>query len=283
MTRTLHSRREWLLRSACGFGHLAMLGLVAQEAGGATPDREPVGSPLAPRPPHYPARGQAGSLPVHARRRLACRYLRPEAEAPAAQRPAATGRETEVRVRPDGKPAGVALEIPAPRSERDRGERALSEDRLLSRRDLRHPLDVRGRPGVARPRAAEHQHRQRCLRPPLPGGLDTLRPGDREPEPPRLPQPQPVSLSRRGPELRLGIPPRDVPRDSDRGRQHAFQGRQALWPLSGRRSSPPAIAARPARAAESSPPRADGRGSARWRPGSLRSRWPSGCRRRPPA
>src|SRR5437868_6709754 len=47
------SRREWLSRTGCGFGALALAGLAAQ----ASPGREPgeFGSlnPLAPRSPHF--------------------------------------------------------------------------------------------------------------------------------------------------------------------------------------------------------------------------------------
>jgi len=56
MTTTPLSRREWLLCSACGFGHLALLGLAAEDAGAATTDV--ARSPLAPKPPHFPARAK---------------------------------------------------------------------------------------------------------------------------------------------------------------------------------------------------------------------------------
>ena len=62
-----------------------------------------------------------------------------------------------------------------------------------------------------------------------------------------------------------------------------FQGGQAVGPLAGRRSPAAAAAARPARATE---PRSTWSGWARtraWKPGSPRSRWPSGCRPRPRA
>src|SRR5438876_2395843 len=44
------SRREALSRVACGFGGLALAGLLADEAAAAPPD------PLAPKPPHFPAK-----------------------------------------------------------------------------------------------------------------------------------------------------------------------------------------------------------------------------------
>jgi hypothetical protein len=49
------SRREALRRVACGFGSVALTGLLAEEAARATP---PAGNPLAARPPHYHARAR---------------------------------------------------------------------------------------------------------------------------------------------------------------------------------------------------------------------------------
>jgi hypothetical protein len=46
------SRRQLLRRSAVGFGYLALASLLAEEAQAAVPD------PLAPRPPHFPARAK---------------------------------------------------------------------------------------------------------------------------------------------------------------------------------------------------------------------------------
>jgi len=49
---SLH-RRLWLQSSACGFGWLALAGLTGQQAAAA-----PTAHPLAPRPPHVPARAK---------------------------------------------------------------------------------------------------------------------------------------------------------------------------------------------------------------------------------
>ncbi len=46
------SRRTWLQRSACGFGNLALLSLLADDARASDPQ---VAGPLAPRQPHHPA------------------------------------------------------------------------------------------------------------------------------------------------------------------------------------------------------------------------------------
>ncbi len=53
MTAQLHfTRREMLVRCGMGFGALGLADLAA---------REPAANPLAPRPPHFPARRSASS------------------------------------------------------------------------------------------------------------------------------------------------------------------------------------------------------------------------------
>jgi hypothetical protein len=55
------SRREWLARTGCGFGALALAGLAADEArssGGLTSPGSPGTNPLAPKPPHFPPRAK---------------------------------------------------------------------------------------------------------------------------------------------------------------------------------------------------------------------------------
>jgi hypothetical protein len=52
-------RREWLRQSACGFGHTALLGLLASaQVPGVARAAGPTGSPLAAKPPHFPARAK---------------------------------------------------------------------------------------------------------------------------------------------------------------------------------------------------------------------------------
>jgi len=56
-----HSRRAWLMHSACGFGHTALLGLLADRravADQATPTTRATGSPLGAKAPHFPARAK---------------------------------------------------------------------------------------------------------------------------------------------------------------------------------------------------------------------------------
>lgn len=47
------SRRQWLRQSACGFGNVALLGLLAAESSAASAESN--GGPLAPKQPHFPA------------------------------------------------------------------------------------------------------------------------------------------------------------------------------------------------------------------------------------
>src|SRR5438105_14430443 len=47
------SRRQWLGQSACGFGQVALVGLLASESPGA--GREPAVAPLSPKQPQFPA------------------------------------------------------------------------------------------------------------------------------------------------------------------------------------------------------------------------------------
>src|SRR5579884_3829629 len=49
------SRREWLSSGACGFGALALAGLAANARGAEAPAPA---DPLAPKPPHHPARAK---------------------------------------------------------------------------------------------------------------------------------------------------------------------------------------------------------------------------------
>ena len=48
------SRRQWLRQSACGFGNVALLSLLASESSTASAE-QPNGGPLAPQQPHFPA------------------------------------------------------------------------------------------------------------------------------------------------------------------------------------------------------------------------------------
>lgn len=51
---SLYSRRQWLNRAGAGFGSLALAGLLGENSSAA--GRDTAASPLAPQPPHFPAR-----------------------------------------------------------------------------------------------------------------------------------------------------------------------------------------------------------------------------------
>ena len=59
-----------------------------------------VADPLAPKKPHFRAEGEVGHLPVHERRRLARRFVRPQAEAVADHGKTVTLDHPETRNRP---------------------------------------------------------------------------------------------------------------------------------------------------------------------------------------
>ena len=134
------------------------------------------GNPLLPRTPHFPGQGQARHPPVHERRAVARRHVRPQAGAqrstPARRCPAAH-LATE---RPTGAALRLAVQVPQVRPERHRGQRAVSARRPVDRRHRRDPLDARRR---AQPRAvaAAHELRRRPADSAQPRLVAHLRPG----------------------------------------------------------------------------------------------------------
>jgi hypothetical protein len=56
--RSSLSRRDLLRQIACGFGSVALTGLLAEESAATELARVPSRNPLAPRPPHFPARAK---------------------------------------------------------------------------------------------------------------------------------------------------------------------------------------------------------------------------------
>src|SRR5262249_50254335 len=53
------SRRDFLLRAGGGFGALALLSLLSQEAARAGSEEKALTNPLAPRPPHFKAHAKS--------------------------------------------------------------------------------------------------------------------------------------------------------------------------------------------------------------------------------
>ncbi len=62
----MHSRREFLQKSAMGFGTLALSGVMEQELRGSS-------MPLYPKVPHFAPPRQTCHLPLHGRRRVSGR------------------------------------------------------------------------------------------------------------------------------------------------------------------------------------------------------------------
>ena len=111
------NRRQMLRRAGAGFGSLALAALLADESRAAAP----AANPLAPRDAALQGAGQAGDLPVHARRAVAGGHVRPQARLTKRQRQAVA----QALPRPEAEPAGLAVEVPEVRRVRPRSERTL--------------------------------------------------------------------------------------------------------------------------------------------------------------
>ena len=166
--------------AACGFGYLAFAGLAAQAAGGRAGTRSP------PRLPHFAAAGQAGDLPVHARR--ARRRSTRSTTSRCSSATTASRCRSPSRACSSPRPATCSRSPWKFRSTAragSLGQRAVPARRHARRRPLLHQLacTAERRPRRGALRAA---HRQRHLRPAEHGVVDHLRPGHREPGPARL-------------------------------------------------------------------------------------------------
>ena len=142
-------------------------------------------NPLAPKAAAVPGEGEARHLPVHERRAVARRHVRPQADAHEVCRASRCPCRT---CRPSGRPAPAARR----RSQfKKYGQSGIEVSEIfphiadLHRRHRGHPLDARGR---AEPRAvaAADELRRGAADPPEHGLVGHLRPGHREPEPARL-------------------------------------------------------------------------------------------------
>ena len=139
----LTSRRRMLRRLRGGLrlpgpGRAAGRGVAGRRAG------RRAGGPARAPAAALPGPGQAGHLPVHEGRPVARRYVRLQAAAPARRRQAAARSPSRASSSP--RPAtllALALEVPAVRPERDRGQRAVPARRRLRRRPLLHQLAAR--------------------------------------------------------------------------------------------------------------------------------------------
>ena len=224
-------------------------------------------NPLAPRPPHFPRQGQAGDLPVHARRAVAGRHVRSQAAPGARPRQAPAVRQAARRLEQDRQPAALAVQVPATRPERDRRSASCFPHLAGCVDDLCVINSMHGsnsRHGGALARAP---HRQRHVRPAEHGLVDHLRAGDREPGPARLHHDLPEPEPRRREQLELGVPAGRLPGDADRRRGRPLRpGEDPVHHQHGPRPRESAAArARPDPGDEPRPPR-----SVRARPGPRR-------------
>ncbi len=258
------SRRALFCRIGGGFGALGLgsvladAGLLSGSGGGAASRGRrggigPVQSAGAAAAA-FPRAGEAGDLPVHERRAVARRHLRPQAGAGEVRRPGPAGLDH------DGPPQGrqddaLAVRRAAARRERHRGVRPLPARRRLHRRHLRAPLAVHGQP-ESRAVAADDELGQHAADPAEPGLVADLRPGHREPEPARLRGALPGQAGRRPAVVEQQLPARHLP-----GHAHPQQ-RHRPGPDHPRRHQPPPAPRGAARAGGPDPvaqPRAHGR------------------------
>ncbi len=130
------SRREMLLRCSSGFGALAMAALLREPAFGSAARRvsgRPAGRSHAAAAASR-GEGPLGHLPLHGRRPVAGRHVRPQAPARPRAWPADQGQDASHAVQQRGERPGMSLEVPPVRRERHPGQRPVP-----ARRPLRRP------------------------------------------------------------------------------------------------------------------------------------------------
>ena len=205
------------------------------------------GSQLSPGSPAtaLPRAGQAGHLPVHERRPVARRHVRPQA-GPATVRGPGSARRDHDRAPQERQGHALAVLGPAARPERNRGDRPLPAHRRLHRRDLRDPLDVHRQP-EPRAVALDDELGQHAADPAQPGFVADLRPGYGEPEPAGLRGPLSRQAGRRPSIVEQQLPAWHLSRDA-----HP-QSIDRPGPDHPRRHEPPPLNARAACAARPAP------------------------------
>ena len=185
------SRRDLLRRAGAGFGALALAGLLGEEARAAGANalvRTPAAGPdprrpLAPRPPHFPARARRVIFLFMHGGPVAGRHVRLQAAARARPRQAAAVRQAAGGVERDGQPARLPLEVSPVTARAAPWVSELFPARRPDASTTCASSTACTAPTRARRRPARAAHRQRHVRPPQHGLVDHLRPGDREPEP----------------------------------------------------------------------------------------------------
>ena len=197
-------------RFANGFGLLGLADLLADEARAPTrPTRSRVAAAA------LPAEGEAGHLPVHVRRAVARRPVRPEAAArrlTTASRCRSRSRSSSGRK--TGNLLAVAVEVrEARRSAASRSASCSRTSRSVRRRPLRRPLDGRRQHQPQR-RLPADEHRRAGVLAAEPGVVAALRPGQREPEPARLRRRQPGAAGPGRAAVEQQLPAGRVPGDA---------------------------------------------------------------------
>ena len=196
--------------------------------------------------------GPPGHLPVHDRRRLARRFVRPQAEAVRRrQQDGAGGQFPGQARRLHDVPQESAVRLPAGRFVRDRGERPVPAHAVGGGRPLRDPVDVVG-PHQPLRGDARHAHRVVHLRPAEHRRLGQLRPGHGESEPALVRGGGPSAPLCGHPDLGVGLPARLPPGHPHRARPDADRQRETP----GQVGRAPAARARDGRRRQSPGPRA---------------------------
>ena len=234
-----------------------------------------------PEPPHFARAGQAGDLPVHARRAVAGRHVRLQAAAANATTASRCRSPSRGSFRPQ---TGNLLKSPWKFQQYGQSGAWVSElfphVAQLRRRPVHHQLDARLEL-AARRRAAGTAHRQRHVRPAEHGLVDHLRPGHREPEPARLHHHLPDADARRREQLQLGVPARPSTRArrwaTPASRPTRRRSRSSTTPTSSRRDCSGWNSTCCAQMNREHLAR-DRPGLGARRRASTRSNWPSACR-----
>ncbi len=180
------SRREVLTRIGGGFGALGLATVLADAGLLAATAPAAARQPAGPQGAALSAPREADHLPVHERRAVARRHVRPQA---GAQRARGRGRSRvpadQDEAEGQGEADALALHVPTVRRKRHRGLRAVSRGGAVHRRHLRAALDVDGQ-SQSRAGPVDDELRQHAAHPPQPGLVADLCPGFGEPEPARL-------------------------------------------------------------------------------------------------
>ena len=202
------SRREMLRRIGGGFG-TARPGRRCWPTTAPRPPRRPAAR-WRPKPPHFPREGEARHLPVHERRAVARRYVRPQAGAGEVRTARTRPPETTVD-RARAQADDVAVQVPASTA------RAASRSASCSPRSAKciddicvirsmHTDTPDHEPGLLLMNSRQH-----AADPAEHGLVADLRPGHREPEPARLRRAVPRQAGRRPAAVEQQLPARRLP------------------------------------------------------------------------